>query len=603
MKSYILLLGLLLGGFTAYADSTAKKETEAILIGHVVDSRSGEHLPFITITVKGTTIGTTTDVSGHYLLGNLPVGRPLTVVAQSVGYKSAERSVTLGAHSTTELNFELEEQAVDVGEVVVEIDRNSVIRKETPSLVNILNSKLFERTNAATLADGLSFQPGVRVEDGCQNCGFAQVRINGLDGHYSQILLDSRPLFSALNGVYGLEQIPANMIERVEVIRGGGSALFGASAIGGTINIITKEPLRDWAEIGHTLMSVGCSGAYDNNTTINTSLVSNNRKAGIYVYGQNRYRSGYDHDGDGYTELPNLRNQMFGMRSYLRTGDHSKLTLEYHGINEFRRGGNRLDLPAHEANITEQTDHNINGASVAFDLFSRDDRTRHLSVYSAVQQTTRKSYYGGTGEGATDEELENARKAGIFPSALLKKIAMSDKSVVDWRALLQHWLVDRLKSDWSLFPPSKKALWQGLLLPSVGTPVPSRLVFAVDTSGSMTDGELSQIYTEIRAFRETFPTPLVVVQCDDDIQSVKEYEAFEDFEDPTLVDVYGRGGTDFRPIFKWIDENESGSPSILIHATDGYGIFPKICSVPVLWLLTRNHASNLPDWGEQFVIV
>ena len=411
MKSYILLLGLLLGGFTAYADSTAKKETEAILIGHVVDSRSGEHLPFITITVKGTTIGTTTDVSGHYLLGNLPVGRPLTVVAQSVGYKSAERSVTLGAHSTTELNFELEEQAVDVGEVVVEIDRNSVIRKETPSLVNILNSKLFERTNAATLADGLSFQPGVRVEDGCQNCGFAQVRINGLDGHYSQILLDSRPLFSALNGVYGLEQIPANMIERVEVIRGGGSALFGASAIGGTINIITKEPLRDWAEIGHTLMSVGCSGAYDNNTTINASLVSNNRKAGIYVYGQNRYRSGYDHDGDGYTELPNLRNQMFGMRSYLRTGDHSKLTLEYHGINEFRRGGNRLDLPAHEANITEQTDHNINGASVAFDLFSRDDRTRHLSVYSAAQQTTRKSYYGGTGEGATDEELENARKA------------------------------------------------------------------------------------------------------------------------------------------------------------------------------------------------
>lgn len=199
--------------------------------------------------------------------------------------------------------------------------------------------------------------------------------------------------------------------------------------------------------------------------------------------------------------------------------------------------------------------------------------------------------------------LENARKTELFSSALLKKIAMSDTSVVDWRALLQHWLTDRLKSDWSLFPPSKKALWQGLLLPSVGTPVPSRLVFAVDTSGSMTDGELSQIYTEIRAFRETFPTPLVVVQCDDDIQSVKEYEAFEDFEDPTLVDVYGGGGTDFRPIFKWIDENESGSPSILIHATDGYGIFPKICSVPVLWLLTRNHASNLPDWGEQFVIV
>ena len=191
MKSYFLLLSLLFGSLTVYADSTAKKETEAILIGHVIDSRSGEHLPFITITIKGTTLGTTTDASGHYLLGNLPVGRPLTIVAQSIGYKPAEQIVTLSGNSTTELNFELEEQAVDVDKVVVEVDRNSVIRKETPSLVNILNSKLFERTNAVCLADGLSFQPGVRVEDGCQNCGFTQVRINGLDGHYSQILLDS----------------------------------------------------------------------------------------------------------------------------------------------------------------------------------------------------------------------------------------------------------------------------------------------------------------------------------------------------------------------------------------------------------------------------
>ena len=75
------------------------------------------------------------------------------------------------------------------------------------------------------------------------------------------------------------------------------------------------------------------------------------------------------------------------LRSYLRTGAHSKLTLEYHGINEFRRGGNRLDLPAHEANITEQTDHTINGLSLDFDLFSRDDHTRHLGIYSALQQT------------------------------------------------------------------------------------------------------------------------------------------------------------------------------------------------------------------------
>lgn len=387
-----------------------KKSTDANIFGHVVDRDTHEHIPYATIAVTGTAFGTTTDASGHYFLKNLPEGA-LTLEVRALGYASQTQQVTLRRGQTAELNFEVVQSGISMDEVVVSASRSARLRREAPALVSVLDAGLFEKTNASCLAQGLSFQPGVRVEDDCQNCGFTQVRINGLDGHYSQILVDSHPVFSALTGVYGLEQIPANMIERVEVLRGGGSALFGSSAIGGTINVITKEPSRNSAQMSHTLTSIGGSNSYDNNTMLNASLVTESGRAGLCVFGQSRHRSGYDHDGDGYTELPNLRNQMFGMRSYLRTGDHSKLTLEYHGINEFRRGGNRLDLPAHEANITEQTDHNINGASVAFDLFSRDDRTRHLSVYSAVQQTTRKSYYGGTGEGATDEELENARKA------------------------------------------------------------------------------------------------------------------------------------------------------------------------------------------------
>ena len=79
------------------------------------------------------------------------------------------------------------------------------------------------------------------MEYTCSNCGTSQIRINGLEGQYSQILLDSRPVFSSLAAVYGLEQLPAGMVDRVEVIRGGGSALFGANAIGGVVNIITKK--------------------------------------------------------------------------------------------------------------------------------------------------------------------------------------------------------------------------------------------------------------------------------------------------------------------------------------------------------------------------
>lgn len=385
-----------------------EKNTDANVYGHVINKSSGEHLPFVTIQLKGTTIVTTTDHTGHYFLKNLPEGT-FTVVVKMVGYKTQEKKVAIKHDATQELNFALASDDVDLDEVVVSANRNETQRRLAPNLVNVIGGKLFDITQSTCLAQGLNFQPGVRTEDNCQNCGFTQVRINGLDGHYSQILVDSRPVFSSLNGVYGLEQIPANMIDRVEVVRGGGSALFGASAIGGTINIITKEPIRNSASFGHTFMSQGGSNSFDNVTTGNVSLVTDDNKAGIYAYGQTRTRQGYDYDGDGFTELPELNNQTFGLNSYLRLSPYSKLSLQYHGIHEFRRGGNKLDQAPHEANIAEQAEHNIQGGGLTYNFYSPDEKNR-LSAYFSFQTTARKSYYGGIGEG-TNEDIETAENA------------------------------------------------------------------------------------------------------------------------------------------------------------------------------------------------
>ena len=114
------------------------------------------------------------------------------------------------------------------------------VDKVAPVVVNVMSNKLFEIVNSTDLAKSLNYQSGLRVENNCQNCGFPQVRINGLEGPYSQILINSRPVMSALSGVYGLEQIPTNMIERVEVVRGGGSALFGANAVGVPLTSLPK---------------------------------------------------------------------------------------------------------------------------------------------------------------------------------------------------------------------------------------------------------------------------------------------------------------------------------------------------------------------------
>lgn len=399
MKRLSILFTLLLLFVSAQAHTpthdshkhTHDKPTDAHLYGHVTDKSTGEHMAYISVRLKGTTIGVMTDATGHYFIKNIPEGT-YTVVARSLGYASFEREVTLYPGDSKELNFSILPEQFSLDEVVVTSNRNVTTRRMAPSLVKVLDVSTLSKVNAACIAEGLNFQPGVRVEDNCQNCGFQQVRINGLDGHYSQILIDSRPIFSALSGGYGLEQIPANMIERVEVVRGGGSALFGSSAVGGTVNIITREPLHNSASASHSATLIGGS-AWDNNTMLNASLVTDNGKAGVYVYGQHRQREAYDHDSDGFTELPMMRSITMGTRAYYRTSLYSKLTLEYHGINEKRRGGDSMHLPPHEAMIAEQTEHAINGGGINYDYYT-PDRKNKVNAFVSMQNTSRDSYYG-----------------------------------------------------------------------------------------------------------------------------------------------------------------------------------------------------------------
>lgn len=388
-KFFLSLLLSLMAIGSAFAQAEL---TDANVVGHVIDKKTGEHLPYVTIRLTGTTYGTMTDATGHYFLKNVENGK-YTIEASCIGYISQQYEVTIKSDITQEVNFLLVEDVMQLEQIVVTGNKGEVKRRNSSTLVNVLNAKTFDLVSACSLADGLNFQPGVRVENNCQNCGFTQVRINGLDGHYSQVLMNSHPVFSALAGVYGLEQIPANMIDRVEVMRGGGSALFGSSSIGGTINIITKDPIVNSAEVAHTLTSIGMTDAIDNNTTINASVTTDNRRLGLMIYGQNRDRASYDHDGDGFTEIGEIKSKTIGARAFMRPSDNSRLTLEYRATEEFRRGGDQLDKPAHETYITEQTDHQIHGGDINFNYWSDNQKVK-WNVYASIQDTKRDSYYG-----------------------------------------------------------------------------------------------------------------------------------------------------------------------------------------------------------------
>lgn len=392
---YSLLIALVFACVIASPIQAQKAKTDANIIGHVVSK--GKHIPFATISIQGSTIGTTTDESGHYQLIHLPEGTHI-LVAQSLGFKPAQKEVTIEAKKTIEIHFDLLEDALGLEEVLITGDRNATNRIESSTIVTALTPKLFSTGNALTLSEGLNFCSGLRIENDCQNCGFSQVRMNGMEGSYSQILINSRPIFSGLAGVYGIELIPSSMIERVEVIRGGGSALYGSNAIAGTINLILKDPINNSYEFGinNGVMGVGNENSdgtsRDLSINLNTSLISADNKTGMAIYGFYRDRQPFDANQDSYSEIALLKNTTIGTRLFHRFGAKNKLIADFFHIKEDRRGGDRFDYPVHEANIAEALNHQISTGALTYEQFVRKNDL--LSIFVSGQKVERDSYYG-----------------------------------------------------------------------------------------------------------------------------------------------------------------------------------------------------------------
>jgi len=389
-KISILISILLLFSMQNFA-----QKTDANIVGHVVCC--GEHIPFATILVKGTTIGTSTDETGHYTLLNLPVGKNI-IRAQAIGYRPQEKEILINADETKEIKFSLLQDVLGLEQVVITADRNEKNRQEASVIVNTITPKMFEVTQSVTVCDGLNFSPGLRTENDCQNCGFTQLRINGMEGAYSQILINNRAIFSGLAGVYGLELLPSSIINRIEVIRGGGSALYGSNAIAGTVNLITKDPINNTYEVGINTSVIGVglknSGnpAQDNSINFNTSIVSPDHKTGISVFGFYRNRQAFDANNDSFSEISKIKNTTIGTRAFHRFGPRSKFIADFFHIDEFRRGGDKFDYPAHEAGIAEVIQHNINTGALTYEKYVRECDL--FSVFVSGQVIDRDSYYG-----------------------------------------------------------------------------------------------------------------------------------------------------------------------------------------------------------------
>lgn len=402
-RMYVLLAVV----FTATAIFAEPIVQQGIIKGIVVDAETGAPLAGANVMVTHTTIGTATKVNGTFELPRVPESENSLTISM-IGYEVEKKEFDLSSQSEINITINLKKTLLKMGSVVVTGTGTAHIIEDAPVKTKLISRLELEQRKVMNAAEALDFQPGINVENNCQNCNFSQVRILGMEGKYSQILVDGDPVVSSLAGIYGLEHYPAEMLDRIEVIKGGGSSLYGGGAIAGVINLITRRPVVQQARIKYD-HGITDEGTYDIHAGVTAEMVSNSGNSGAYLFASTRDREEYDRNGDGYSELGQLKNESLGFNWFYNPIKTGELTTHFHRIHEYRRGGNKFDLPDHEADISERLEHYKYGGTVKWKhqvspLFD-------YKTYYSFELTDRKSYYGGLGGGTTAEDSAAALAA------------------------------------------------------------------------------------------------------------------------------------------------------------------------------------------------
>ena len=214
---------------------------QIILKGKIIDASTGAALPFVNIIFHKTAVGTTSDSMGFFEL-KMPISleKP-RISASSVGFNPKTVNILRGQNS---VEIALEPAAETMREIVISGTMKATRRSESPVPIEILTPQFLRKNPTPSLFDALQTVNGVRPQLNCNVCNTGDIHINGMEGPYTMILIDGMPIVSALSTVYGLHGIPNSLVERIEIVKGPASTLYGSEAVGGLINVITKNPSR-----------------------------------------------------------------------------------------------------------------------------------------------------------------------------------------------------------------------------------------------------------------------------------------------------------------------------------------------------------------------
>ncbi len=302
----------------------------------------GQPLEMASVMVKGTSYGTLTDANGHFEIKGLQAGNYALVVSL-VGYKTYQQKVSISGGDNPVLDVVLYADNNQLDEVVVTGTMREVSKLASPVPVELIPQKFLYKNPTPSIFEGLTYVNGVRPQVNCNVCNTGDIHINGLEGPYTMVMLDGMPIVSGLSTVYGLLGIPNSLLDRVEVVKGPASSLYGSEAIGGLINIITRSVKSaptfsvdvfssDWRDV-----SVDLGAKFRVGDKVNSLI-------GVNYF---NYQHPVDRNGDGFTDMT-LQNRisLFNKWSFDRKeGRLASVAVRY--LYEDRWGGQMDWKPVH----------------------------------------------------------------------------------------------------------------------------------------------------------------------------------------------------------------------------------------------------------------
>jgi len=294
-----------------------------------------ENLPYVNIYIQNTKLGTSSNEDGYYQIKNIPSGT-YKIVVSSLGYKTKTTKITFNKNENEKIiqNFSLvSDNSLD--EIVVSGNLRPVSKSASSVPVDVYSKSFFKKNPTPSIFESLQNVNGVRPQLNCNVCNTGDIHINGLEGPYTFVLIDGMPIVSGLSTVYGLTGIPQALIQRVEVVKGPASTLYGSEAVGGIINIITKKPSNS-----PMLFVDSFSSSWEEiNTDIGFKYNASKKIQGLLGINYFNYQNIIDNNNDNFTDLT-LQNRISIFNKLNIERRNNKLfTVAFRYVYEDRWGG------------------------------------------------------------------------------------------------------------------------------------------------------------------------------------------------------------------------------------------------------------------------